>query len=898
MKFSNRTWIAFTALTFAVMTPCALQAQRLPDRIGGRGRSVLHGSRNPRIEGLVSEGRVDDAMRVPGMTFRFRPTPAQSMELEQLLDDLQDPASPLYHAWLTPEEYGRRFGLAEDDLKKIAGWIASQGFRIDFEAKSRTYISFTGTAGQVRTTFGTELHRYSLHGKPHFANVREIMIPAELEPLVYSLEGLDDYTDERTVRAKPRVNGANGSHAVTPGDLAVIYDVAPLYQKGITGAGQKIVVTGQSSFNPQDVRDFRSAVGLPPNEPKVMLMPGSTDPGFTVAVSEALLDIEYAGGAAPDATIVYVYGTNANLAAQYATDQNLAPIISHSFGKCEKREPAWARFRNLAQQAAAQGITWVAASGDTGPADCESQMTDSAGVSGFSVSVPASVPEVTAVGGTTFMEGTGKYWSATTSENGTSALSYIPEMGWNDGGAGLLLSASGGGVSSAYARPSWQTGSGVPNDNARHVPDIAFTASAVHDPYLIIMTGSVVETGGTSAATPFFAGVLALLNQYVVNTGVQAHPGLGNINPRLYQLAQNTRGVFHDVTAGNNIIPCKTGTPDCTTGQYGYTAGTGYDHVTGLGSIDVANFVENWSAPKSAPKSASVVAPSIEPSPVYQQTPDADGFTWFYTVHVAETGGAPTTITAFSIDDYDLTGSISAWFGSNKLAANGSLSAELRSKDLDIPSDHVFAFAGVDASGQKWSKQVSASFRGPQPANQKAAMSLTSDPATVVKIGNGDPNCAADHPYGQQLNLQELGGSAVTLTKFVAGGYDYTDRIASWFGSQTLPASGSLHARLCWQLNSVPVTLDYEIDGVDNSGGTVQATLKVDFKNLLDVKSGEAAPGTTADLSTWPGRRSGVTASAREPDESHSAVLPKLIPSGMTIASRHVIGMATVPLIK
>jgi hypothetical protein len=880
------------------MTSHVLEAQRLPDGFGGRGRSVLRGSRNPRIDTLVSEGRVDDAMRIPGMTFRFRPTHAQSTELEQLLGDLQDPASQLYHVWLTPEEYGRRFGLAEDDIKKVGDWIESQGFRIDSAAMSRTYISFTGTAGQVRTTFGTELHRYSLHGKPHFANVREIMIPAELEPLVYSLEGLDDFTDERTVRPEPRVNSTNGSHAVTPGDLAVIYDVAPLYQKGITGAGQKIVVTGQSSFNPQDVRDFRSAAGLSPNEPKVLLMPGSADPGFTGAVSEALLDIEYAGGAAPDASIVYVYGTNANLAAQYATDQNLAPIISHSFGKCEQREPAWAWFRNLAQQAAAQGITWVAASGDTGPANCESQMTDSAGVSGLSVSVPASVPEVTAVGGTTFMEGTGKYWSSTTGANGTSALSYIPEMGWNDSGAGRLLNASGGGVSGAYARPSWQAGSGVPNDNARHVPDIAFTASAVHDPYLIIMTGGVVETGGTSAATPFFAGVLALLNQYVVNTGVQAHPGLGNINPRLYQLAQNTPGVFHDVTAGNNIIPCKTGTPDCTTGQYGYKAGAGYDHVTGLGSIDVANFVGNWSAPKTTPKTASVVVPSIEPSPVYQQAPDADGYTWFYTVHVAEMGGAPTTITAFSIDDYDLTGSISAWFGSNKLAANGSLSVQLRSKDLAIPSDHVFAFAGVDASGQKWSKQVSASFRGPQPANQKAAMSLTSDPATVVKIGNGDPSCAADHPYGQQLNLQELGGSAVKLTKFVAGGYDYTDRIASWFGSQTLPASGSLHARLCWQLNSVPATLDYEIDGVDGSGGTVQATLKVDFKNLLDVKSGGAEPAGIANLSTWPGRGSDATASAPQPDESRGAVSPKLIPGLMTIAPRPAMGTATVPLIK
>lgn len=135
--------------------------------------------------------------------------------------------------------------------------------------------------------------------------------------------------------------------------------------------------------------------------------------------------------------------------------------------------------------------------------------------------------------------------------------------------------------------------------------------------------------------------MLAVLNQYVVDRGVQARPGLGNINPRLYQLAQTSRGVFHDVTSGHNIIPCKVGTPDCTQGQYGYSAGPGYDNVTGLGSIDAANLFENWSASKSTPKSTSVVVPSVEPSPVYQQTPDADGFSWFYIVRVSETGGAP-----------------------------------------------------------------------------------------------------------------------------------------------------------------------------------------------------------------------------------------------------------------
>jgi hypothetical protein len=548
--------------------------------------------------------------------------------------------------------------------------------------------------------------------------------------------------------------------------------------------------------------------------------------------------------------------------------------------------------RNIGQQAAAQGITWVASTGDTGAAACENQSRDTLGLSGISVNMPASVPEVTAVGGTTFNEGTGKYWAAANRDGGGgSALSYIPEVGWNDTAPGTFLNASGGGISAAFPRPAWQSGPGALSDNARHIPDIAFTASGVHDPYLIIQTGDVVETGGTSAGTPFFAGVLALLNQYVVNNGIQARPGLGNINPRLYQLAQTTSGVFHDVTTGNNIVPCKAGTPDCATGKYGYNAGPGYDHVTGLGSINVANLVENWSVNKSTPKGASAVVVSVEPSPVYEQAPDADGYTWFYTVRVSETAGTATTVKSFTIDSDDYSDSIADWFGSASLPAKGTLSVNLRSKNLDVPSDHVYAFAGVDASGQTWAKQISVSFRGAGQGNQKgAAMSLTSDPAVVVKIGKGDPDCAADHPYGQTLTVRELNGSSVKLTKFLAGGYDYSDRIASWFGSQTLPASGTLQAKLCWQLNTVPVTLSYEMDGVDASGQQAQATLKVDFKNLLDQKSGDS-PGEAHTLSGWPSQPAASRAIVRR-----AATSPKQTSSGMMVAPRPVAGAAATPL--
>jgi len=422
----------------------------------------------------------------------------------------------------------------------------------------------------------------------------------------------------------------------------------------------------------------------------------------------------------------------------------------------------------------------------------------------------------------------------------------------------------------------------VPNDNARHVPDLAFSASADHDPYLIIMTRSIVETGGTSAAAPFFAGVVATLNQYVVANGIQARSGLGNINPRLYQLAQTTSKVFHDVTTGDGIIPCKTGTPDCTTGQYGYRAGPGYDHVTGLGSVNIANLFDSWAVTKSTPKKTSIVGLTIEPSPIYEQAPDSDGFPWFYTLKISETGGAASTLTGFSIDEYDLSDSIVEWFGTANLAANGSLSLDMRGRDMAVPSDHVFAIAGVDASGQKWTRQVTVSFLGPRP-NTGAAMTLTSDPAVVVKLPAGDKTCAADHPYGQKLILRETRGGDVKLTKFLAGGYDYSDRIASWFGSQTLSANGTLQAKLCWQMNSTPATLSYEMDGVDGSGRAVQATLSVKFGSVLDEKSGGPTP-EPAPLSAWPGGRTHRRAS-----------LPRQTP-GMTIGPRLPQGEASAPL--
>jgi uncharacterized protein (TIGR03437 family) len=230
-------------------------------------------------------------------------------------------------------------------------------------------------------------------------------------------------------------------------------------------------------------------------------------------------------------------------------------------------------------------MTWFAASGDNGAADCDDSQNP-----GLAVDAPGSLPEVTSVGGTEFVEGSGNYWSAANNANGASALSYIPETTWNDSAEDQGPDASGGGASILFSKPSWQVGPGVPGDNARDVPDVSLNASDNHDPYLVYTSGSLQEYGGTSVPAPCFAGLAALLNQKLGSSGV------GNINPKLYSLAQSSNGIFHDITAGNNIVTvdCGERNSNCGATPVGYYAGAGYDRATGLGSVDAYKLVMGW----------------------------------------------------------------------------------------------------------------------------------------------------------------------------------------------------------------------------------------------------------------------------------------------------------------
>ena len=301
--------------------------------------------------------------------------------------------------------------------------------------------------------------------------------------------------------------------------------------------------------------------------------------------------------------------------------------MSESFLTCEANATSAeaSAVSQLAEQAAAQGITYIVGTGDTGSAGCDN-LSETQATGPLSVNLLASTPFNVAVGGTQFNEhgSDSLYWSTTNNQYTlTSALSYIPEDVWNEsctvaqcGQANANIAAGGGGASTYFTKPSWQASvPGIPNDGMRDVPDVALTAAALHDPYLLCLDGSCVPdaqgnfsffaVGGTSAAAPSFAGIVALVNAAVV--GLNSPPRLGQINPVLYGLAAKenlancngssisvlpaTTCIFNDVTVGNNAVPGESG---YGTASAEYPSGTGYDLATGLGSVNVANLVKNW----------------------------------------------------------------------------------------------------------------------------------------------------------------------------------------------------------------------------------------------------------------------------------------------------------------
>jgi Pro-kumamolisin, activation domain/Bacterial Ig-like domain (group 3) len=726
--------------------------------------TVLKGNTHPLARPQFDLGTAPATLPMQRMLLVLKRGAAQELALRKLLDSQQDKSSPSYHKWLMPEEYGKEFGPTDADIQTITGWLQSHGFQVG-ATKGRTVLEFSGSASQVQEAFHTTIHKYVVNEEQHWANSSDPSIPTALTPAVAGVLTLHNFPrhpmsvvagkfsrDKATGKLTPlqpeytfpsgcvESNSSNSPcfYGLGPYDFATIYNVLPLWNSGVNGTGQSIAIVGETNINIQDISDFRSLFGLTANNPQVIL--NGPDPGIQADETEADLDLEWSGAVAPNATIDFVVSQSTettagiDLSAVYIIDNNLAPVMSESYGGCELAlGTAGNQFYNaLWEQAASQGITVFISAGDNGSAGCDNFDAHSPAPAEFGLQVSgfASTPYNVAVGGTDFNDfsNPATYWSTTNnSTTQASAKSYIPETTWNSsctnaifgtvgystnpetncndsritpyfdvplggsGGMSACTTPSGlntGSCSGGYTKPSWQTGTGVPNDGKRDIPDVSLFASNgfLNNFYIICQSDvagpcslqspytSFLGIGGTSASSPAFAGIMALVNQ---QTGERQ----GNANYVFYKLAakqsdascnsSNGSGsscVFNDVTSGTNEMPCAAGSPNCTTSagdQYGiltgYNAGTGYDLATGLGSVNANNLVTQWNSANGLPSTTTLN--SLTPTTITHGQP----VTFSVTVKPQSGTGTPTgeiSLEGPSIGDNQSVGAFNLTSGS------------------------------------------------------------------------------------------------------------------------------------------------------------------------------------------------------------------------------------------
>jgi subtilase family serine protease len=618
------------------------QAPRIRGPIESSPSVTLEGSLNPHVRIADDLGPLAPETAIRGVTLVFKRSTAQETDLQQLLAQQIDPSSPLFHHWLTPDEFATRFGVADEDIAATVSWLLSHGFTIDDVSRSRDRITFSGNAAQIHQALGAELHRFRERAggtaELHFAPASELSLPPSLAPVTAAILHLSDFRPRPSIRTvHPDYTTLSGQqHFLGPRDIAVMYDLLPLYNSSFYGSSQSLAVVGQS-YVPTDSSSalfhFQTLLAQA-NPVDPILVPNSgVEAAFPLDEAEADIDLEYSSGIAQNASIFFVYtGSSPNYdvfdALGFAVTQDIAPVISVSYGACEPLMSTadLQQYNAILEQAGAQGQTVVASSGDAGATACADYSTSSgvtaAAQQQLAVSFPASSPYVTGVGGAqmasaSFASGTNNYWSSASNiDNVQSLLSYVPELAWNESSPTDGIIAGGGGTSSVFARPAWQTGvPGIPSGSYRLVPDIAFQASVFHPGYIVCSDdpalsgassdcagGSVTNSnntyvldGGTSFAAPIFAGFLAVLNEYKDTLG------LGSINPTLYSLAAQPSvyaSAFHDITSGTTA--CSAGETNCgSAGESVYAATTGYDMATGLGSVDLYNLANAW--PSGAP---------------------------------------------------------------------------------------------------------------------------------------------------------------------------------------------------------------------------------------------------------------------------------------------------------
>jgi subtilase family serine protease len=677
----------------------------------------LLGNVRAQAKAANDRGAVHGDLKLEHILLQLRRPAAREAALTELIEEQYRPGSPFFHHWLTAEELGDKYGPNPRDIAAVTTWLEKNGFQVNSVSKSGMVIDFSGSASQVKSAFRAEIHNLNVRGENHIANMANPQIPEALAGAVVGIASLSDFrpkpankgissaridSNSKAVvkNAKPEFTVNADYQLVVPDDLHTIYNFNPVYNEGVTGKGETVVVIEDTNvYSTADWDTFRSTFGLSKYKKGsfTQIHPGGCkNPGVNGDDGEAILDAEYASAAAPNAAIVLASCADTDttfgglLAMQALINQPLPPpIISISYGECEAGLGASgnAIYNTTYQQAAAEGVSVFVSSGDEGAASCDADQP--AAEYGIAVSGFASTQYNVAVGGTDFAdsyEGTNtQYWKNKNNATYGSAKSYIPEIPWNDscastlitntvgynvpygkngfcnsalGEADFLTTASGSGGPSncahgntspldgtpansgtckGYSKPNYQNGLfGNPKDGVRDLPDVSlFAANGVWGHYYVFCYSDPTPgyygapcvgdpanwsgAGGTSFASPIWAGIQALVNQ---STGTPQ----GNPNYVYYALAKQEYGgkgnnscnsslgtdadgscTFYDVTQGDMDVNClgpfNCYTPSGTNGvlsvsskayEKAYNTTGGWDYATGIGTVNVKNLVKNW----------------------------------------------------------------------------------------------------------------------------------------------------------------------------------------------------------------------------------------------------------------------------------------------------------------
>ena len=797
------------------------------------------------------------------MLLLLEPSAAQQKALDALLQAQQTRSNCAYHQWLTPAQFADSFANSAADAAAIAAWLTRQGFAVAPLPAGRGWIEFSGTAAQVEQAFGAPVHSFASASGTRYALEGSITVPAVLVPLIRGLVSLDGalsapaLTTPQAVSTAPAALVAETSlehaEALTPKLLAPLLQLDAVHATGTTGTGETVAIAARSNVQAADIAAFRSTFGLPAGS--VAVSPNGSDPGLTADQAEAELAASWAGAAAPGAHILLVPAATtaatdgADLSLAAIVDQNLAHTVVVDFSACEASLSAahQAFYAAVYREAVAEGMTVIAASGDSGAAACHAAGNDAAVSTGYAVNGLASTPWNTAVGAAAF------------AATGGSALAA-----WSPVNSGDPAYAGGGGRSTVYSLPAWQA-SIQPQSSGRMLPDVALPTgvdSAFSRGLAFCFSGTatpsgctVMRSGGASAAAAIFGGIAALAAQ---QDGPQ-----GNLAPALFGVSVHG-GIFTDVQQGAATLACAAGSPDCdASGKIGYAAGSGYDLATGLGSPNVHNLLAALAQPDVVVPYAVTVtaAPSTSTNTQGDLLYNPSTSITFTATITPQTSGLPSSGTLYFENNgtsfYSVGATTSGVGNTTTVSAPAMLASVLGGTNS---TDSITAYYQDTASNNSTSSAVTVVVEPSTTTTTVTPATYSPTPNTAFNVtatvSIGTPPAGASNPTGA-MTLKLDSGSPQTAAVGTSGG------VTSATFSVTVPSSGqhNLQAIYAGDTNyatstsqSVSVNANSETAGVALSVSPSQSNLTYNpsatlvFTAVVSSQTGGPTPAGTVSF--------------------------------------------------